>query len=200
MPKLHFHHPDFAPLSCELPEGTTTVGRSSRNRIVLNDPSVSGDHGDLLVSWNEVIVRDHGSSNGTWVAGVRVNGQRPANHGDVIRFGRVEARVELDEFPAGDATSITANFGVSRESKPGPDPDSMHVVVGSRSRGEDTHTSATSSVPPPAGRAMVEPDPTGQPTPPESVRQRGSAGRNWGIGLLVLAALAAAVWIVQRLR
>ncbi len=202
MPKLHFHHPDFAPQSCALPEGTTTVGRSSRNRIVLSDPSVSGHHGDLLVSWNEVIVRDHGSSNGTWVAGVRVNagGQLPANHGDAIRFGRVEARVELDGFPADDATSVTANFGASREPRKEPDSDSMHLVVGTSSRGEDTHTSATSPVVPPTGRAIVEPDPTPKPTPPESVRQRGSAGRNWGIGLLVLAALAAAVWIVQRLR
>lgn len=99
MPKLHFSQPEFAATPVDLPEGKTTVGRSSRNSLVLNDVSVSASHCEVLVSWNEVILRDLGSSNGTWVAGVRVNGQQPANHGECIRFGRVEARLELDCFP-----------------------------------------------------------------------------------------------------
>lgn len=72
MAKLHFSQPEFVPQSCDLPKGKTAVGRSSRNNLVLSDASVSADHGELVVSWEEVTVPDHGSSNGTWVAGMRV--------------------------------------------------------------------------------------------------------------------------------
>ena len=54
MPKLIFTQPEFAAQTCELPEGTTTVGRGPRNTLVIRDDTVSADHCELLVSWNEV--------------------------------------------------------------------------------------------------------------------------------------------------
>ena len=113
-PKLIFTQPEFAAQSCELSEGVTTVGRSSRNTLVIRDSSVSADHCEILVSWNEVIVREHGSRNGTWVNGVRVSGQRPVNHGETVRFGKVEARLELAEVLTDDATANTAHFALAR--------------------------------------------------------------------------------------
>jgi len=199
MPKLHFPQPEFATHSCDLPEGKTTVGRSSRNNLVLSDPSVSADHGELQVSWNEVIVRDHGSSNGTWVAGVRVEGQRPANHGDLIRFGRVEARLELDGFPADDATSVTANFGVSRVARPQPDPESARVVVGSVTADVDTRTAVTSHHTPVSPKTPVA-QALPQAALAKPVPSREHAGRRWLIVALGLGVLLAAVWVLQRLR
>lgn len=70
MPKLHFPQLAFATHSCDLTEGRTTVGRSSRNYLVLNDPSESANHCELVVNANEGILRDHGSFNGTWVGGL----------------------------------------------------------------------------------------------------------------------------------
>lgn len=175
MPKLHFIQLEFTTHSCDLPEGTTKVGRSSRNDLVLGDASVSADHCGLVVSGNEVIVRDHGSSNGTWVAGVRVpaGGQLPANHGAVIRFGRVEARLELDGLPADDATAVTANFGASLAAAPRPDTDPVQRIVGRAPSGDDTRNPTNPILgvtdPPPATpvtgpRSLsVEPEPDAGP-------------------------------------
>lgn len=97
MAKLIFLTPEFAGRVHELAEGTTTVGRSSDNLLVLSDPSVSAGHGEILVHGPEVIVRDLGSRNGTVVEGRRlVHGQTQVLSGQVVRFGRVEVRLELD--------------------------------------------------------------------------------------------------------
>lgn len=196
MPKLLFTQPEFAMQSCDLPEGKTTVGRSSHNTLVLSDASVSAHHCELLVSWNEVIVRDHGSSNGTWVAGVRVTGQRPANHSDLIRFGRVEARLELDGFPTDDATSVTANFGSSRADKSPPDPESFRRVIESSSTNADTRI-PTVSLPEPAKPTPPAVSATPQPTLPKPAPAVGHPGRRWlKLALRVGVALAAA-WLLR---
>jgi hypothetical protein len=155
---------------------------------------VSADHCELLASWNEVIVRDHGSSNGTWVAGVRVNGQRPANHGDLIRFGRVEARLELDGHPADDATAITANVGMSRAAQARPGPQALRVII--------QHHPPT----PKSGDATVSIPESEKPVPPtesgaaksslvSSSQPRGRAALRWGVGLLVVGATVIVVWL-----
>lgn len=110
MPKLLFIQPEFGHQSCELFEGVTRVGRGSDNSLVIGDNSVSAHHCEIVVNWNEVLVRERGSRNGTWVAGVRVETQRPVNHGETIRFGRVEARLELPEPPLDDSSEDTEHF------------------------------------------------------------------------------------------
>ena len=200
MPKLHFIQPEFATLSCDLPEGKTTVGRSSKNTLVLNDPSVSAMHCEVVVSWNEVILRDPGSSNGTWVAGVRVKGQLPANHGDLIRFGAVEARLAMDAFPSSDATAVTASFAAARSAREEADPASFRKVLGKEPVGDDTRN-PTMSVPEPV---VSKPKPVAAPvpsSPPKSAEPGGSSARIWIVAAVVLAVLAlAVVWWMQRSR
>lgn len=199
MPKLHFPQPEFTTHSCELPEGTTKVGRSSRNNLILSDPSVSADHCDLLVSWNEVIVRDHGSSNGTWVAGVRVKAQLPANHGDVIRFGRVEARLELDGFPADDATSVTANFGASRAAETPPAAEPFRKVIGREASGQDTRNE-TLSVPNPVHPPPPPTVATAQPSSAASAPTGHLSGRWWWKAALVVVLVLVAVGLLRMFR
>ncbi len=196
MPRLHFLQPEFTAHSCDLPDGTTKVGRSSRNNLVLCDPCVSADHSELQVSWNEVIVHNHGSSNGTWVAGVRVKGQLPANHGDVIRFGRVEARLELDGFPADDTTSVTANFGASRPCEAGPDAESFRKVIGSDSPAEDTLNS-TMSIPVPAGPEPPAAVEAPQPSLPKLAPPGEPQGRRWLKVALLVGVVLAATWLLR---
>jgi pSer/pThr/pTyr-binding forkhead associated (FHA) protein len=95
MVKLVFTAPAFESQWVELPEGTTTVGRGPSNTLVIDDPSISGQHCHILVHGREIIARDQGSTNGTWVNGYRVRGQTAVQNGQVIRFGSVEARLEL---------------------------------------------------------------------------------------------------------
>ncbi|MBL9172653.1 MAG: FHA domain-containing protein [Verrucomicrobiales bacterium] len=197
MPRLHFFQAEMEVPPFELPEGSTTVGRSSRNALVLHDPSVSADHCELIVNWNEVIVRDHGSSNGTWVGGERVSGQRPANHGDLLRFGRVEVRLELDAPPGDDATAVTANFGPSRTAQPRPVPEPVQMIVGSRTPSPEAGE-ATAFLPVPPEKA---PTPAVGPTSPNFPKPTpiaGRAGRGWVKWVLAIAALGAVLWLMAK--
>lgn len=95
MPRLILTSPEFAHQSCDLPDGTWSVGRSQRSQIVVEDDSVSSDHCELVVYGAEVIVREHGSRNGTFVAGVRVKAQSGIRHGQCLRLGRIETMLTL---------------------------------------------------------------------------------------------------------
>ena len=105
MPKLIFSHEPFAGRVYALTLEKTAVGRGDQNTLALHDPSVSLAHCEILVHGPEVIVHDLGSANGTFVAGVRVRGQAPINHGQIVRFGSVTARLELDSAVPDDSTA-----------------------------------------------------------------------------------------------
>ena len=51
------------------------------------DLDVSGRHAALFRQGDAWLLRDLGSTNGTWVNGERLKGDRPLAHNDVIRFG-----------------------------------------------------------------------------------------------------------------
>jgi hypothetical protein len=78
------------------------VGRGRSNELVLQDPSVSRDHAELVPvadgggGWR---VRDLGSTNGVSVNGVSVTDQSLAP-GDLISFGSCEVR--FDRWAGGD--------------------------------------------------------------------------------------------------
>jgi pSer/pThr/pTyr-binding forkhead associated (FHA) protein len=96
MPKFLIITAGFGNPSFELPDGNFTIGRGLRNHVELRDPSVSAEHCELLIFGREVIVRERGSRNGTFVDGVRVKHQGGVNHNQVIRLGRIELRVEVE--------------------------------------------------------------------------------------------------------
>jgi hypothetical protein len=73
--------------------GTARVGRDSDCDIFLVDPSVSRNHAVLETIDGELIVRDAGSTNGTFVNGERVQ-SATLNSGDVVAFGKTLMRVE----------------------------------------------------------------------------------------------------------
>jgi pSer/pThr/pTyr-binding forkhead associated (FHA) protein len=108
MPQLILTNPVHQRQSCFLPDGRFTLGRSSHNKIILQDDSVSAQHCELLVHGREVIVRDRNSRNGTFVNGTRVKSQHGVNHGQAVRFGTVEARIEIEPPPHDDDTAMTA--------------------------------------------------------------------------------------------
>jgi hypothetical protein len=74
------------------------VGRLESLEVVLNDPSVSRRHAEIELLDKVWVVRDLGSTNGTYLNQVRVGriDQRLKN-GDVLQFGNVAVRVELKE-------------------------------------------------------------------------------------------------------
>ncbi len=77
------------PLRYELRPGTYVVGRSSDCEIPLTDNAISRRHAEFVLEKNRILVRDLGSTNGTFVNGERLEGEKPVNRGDQVRFGHV---------------------------------------------------------------------------------------------------------------
>ena len=78
----------------DLQEGETTVGREFGNGLVVPSDTVSRRHASLNKSGDSVSVTDHGSTNGSWVNGMKVVGTATLNPGDQLRFGSIEYRYE----------------------------------------------------------------------------------------------------------
>lgn len=65
----------------------TTIGRHANNDLVLNDKAVSGKHAVIVTLFEDSIIEDLESTNGTRVNGERVT-RYPLAAGDVISIGR----------------------------------------------------------------------------------------------------------------
>jgi len=68
-------------------EKIITVGRSSANHIVLDNPNVSSSHAKFIIKDNTVTLEDTGSTNGSYVNGEKIISKVVTNH-DRINFGR----------------------------------------------------------------------------------------------------------------
>ena len=64
-----------------------TIGRSPDNSIIINDNTVSRRHATLIIAQNEFSVKDLGSSNGTFVNGMRVAGVSRLQANDILKVG-----------------------------------------------------------------------------------------------------------------
>ncbi|MCG6865370.1 MAG: FHA domain-containing protein [Thiogranum sp.] len=78
------------------------IGRNPGNDLQPDEPSVSGSHAtirllpsDYLEGTEDVIVEDHGSTNGTLVNGKRIKQQR-LRHGDLLAMGALRFKL-VDE-------------------------------------------------------------------------------------------------------
>jgi len=68
-----------------LVQGVTRLGRGADSDIRIDDPGVSRHHADVIVG-KTAVIRDLGSTNGTYVNGVRVN-EGALQDGAKIRLG-----------------------------------------------------------------------------------------------------------------
>ncbi len=65
-----------------------TIGRATGNDIVITDSKASRNHLQIVQSDNgQISVIDLGSTNGTYVNGQRIHGERPISPGDTLRIG-----------------------------------------------------------------------------------------------------------------
>ncbi|APR79579.1 Alkaline serine protease, subtilase family protein [Minicystis rosea] len=75
------------------------VGRDGANcQILLTEPRVSGTHATLKFEAGQLVVRDEGSNNGTYLNGQRIGAGMwtPIPPGAALRFGPVEFAVRLE--------------------------------------------------------------------------------------------------------
>lgn len=69
------------------------VGRKPSNNLTISNRTVSGRHAELLVDNGELRLKDHNSTNGTFLNGKRVTSLVSVADGDVIHFGKVRFTV-----------------------------------------------------------------------------------------------------------
>ena len=81
--------------SVNVPDGTTLIGREATLGLSLPDPStLSRRHAELVRQGDHLMVRDLGSTNGTYVNGRKIDSDTPLSVGDAVQFGAVRFRVE----------------------------------------------------------------------------------------------------------
>ncbi len=81
----------------------TTIGRSSRNAIILDDSYVSSEHAMLTWRESQWWLEDLGSRNGTQLNDIPLVGAAVVSVGDVFTVGSVKFRLELPTQPPSSA-------------------------------------------------------------------------------------------------
>ena len=201
-PKLVFVSAPFAGRSYELTLEKVSVGRAGHNTLAIHDPSVSLAHCEILVNGPEVIIRDLGSSNGTFVEGARLQHQQSQiKSGQLVRFGSVEARLELDptalEHTATEITAVHELGRILRDQRrerrsPKPADPSMTLDAG-----EDSSEGERTVLMPQSPPIREIPAPRVQEEAHRPVKE--ASGR---VGLVMAAAvllgLAVIIWLIWR--
>lgn len=87
------------------------VGRHADVSLTLASVDVSRRHAEFDCRDGNLFLRDLGSSNGTYVNRVKITGQTPLRHGDVIHIANVEFRLMEERTRAGSGMEET-QFGI----------------------------------------------------------------------------------------
>jgi predicted component of type VI protein secretion system len=72
---------------CPLDQDVMMIGRDPNNDIVINDPQVSRQHARIRQQGAMIVIEDVGSTNGTFVNGVRLTAPHTLDDGDVVGLG-----------------------------------------------------------------------------------------------------------------
>jgi len=76
--------------------GTNRVGRGAHNDVSIDHATVSAVHCELILGGESLVVRDLGSTNGTFLDGQQVK-QAEIHSGQALRIGSVDFVVEVSE-------------------------------------------------------------------------------------------------------
>lgn len=81
-----------------------TVGRKPDASLCIPNQTISREHAELTVVDRGILLRDLGSTNGTFVNGVRIQQPCTLHHGDLLQFGQVVFRVIQQSAESGPQT------------------------------------------------------------------------------------------------
>jgi len=77
----------------ELAVERTTVGRVEDNTLQIADASVSSHHAEIILRGSEILIRDIGSTNGTFINNEKIT-EMVLRPGQTLRFGQVELKID----------------------------------------------------------------------------------------------------------
>lgn len=91
-----------APAAITFDAPRVVIGRGEGCEVRLPDPSVSHRHASIRQRGTDYVVLDEGSTNGTFVGGVRLSPHAPrvVRSGDLVRVGRVWLELRVEQVPA----------------------------------------------------------------------------------------------------
>ncbi len=87
---------------CPVADRPLRIGRKPGNDLVLADEKTSGVHAEVVLEGDRHVLRDLGSTNGTFLDGKRVT-ELVLTPGDVVTIGRLRLRFRAADGPAGGA-------------------------------------------------------------------------------------------------
>jgi pSer/pThr/pTyr-binding forkhead associated (FHA) protein len=96
MAKLLIKSEGFHGKVLELNLGVNRFGRVEGNDFQIEHPTISAKHCEVILGDNQLIVRDCGSTNGTFIDGQPI-GEARLSAGQTLRIGDVELLVETTE-------------------------------------------------------------------------------------------------------
>src|SRR5262245_46790258 len=79
------------------PAATTTLGRSRKNMMVLQDEHASREHAHLLCENGQWILEELKNLNDTYVNGEKISGRRRLDTGDIIGIAEMRLRFQVDD-------------------------------------------------------------------------------------------------------
>jgi DNA-binding NtrC family response regulator len=94
----------------DLKSGDTRIGKDGDNDIVIDDPTVSRNHFTIARDGERYVVRDLGSTNGTFVDGAQVK-EAYLRPGVSLEAGDVVMRFQPEQAPMQLAPSVNDHFG-----------------------------------------------------------------------------------------
>ncbi|HTH46458.1 MAG TPA: FHA domain-containing protein [Candidatus Limnocylindria bacterium] len=96
MPKLVVLTVGFNDRSLEVKPEKTTVGRLEDNQFPLAEPSVSSHHCEIWAKGDDIVIKDLGSTNGSYINEKQLEPNKEATlrPGQVLRLGQIELRYE----------------------------------------------------------------------------------------------------------
>lgn len=114
------------------------IGRDPHCQLRPASPSISKQHCAILLTETGVVVKDFGSTNGTFINGEAVQGEMPVNEGENLKVGPLSFTVHVAgapkpaPAPAAEAPDPDADVEVGREEndgKNGPGSDRMAALL-----------------------------------------------------------------------
>ncbi len=127
MSKLVVITPKLSSSTYELGTHWVTIGRSGDNAFQIAEASVSGRHCEVRLRGNELDIRDLRSTNGTYIEGDPVT-EGTLRHGQILRLGEVELRLEITA-PASSAAFSTAAPGQAKDAQAADSARKEHRVL-----------------------------------------------------------------------
>lgn len=159
-----------------LDQDIITLGRDPNSDIVINDPQVSRQHARIRRQGNAMVIEDTGSTNGTFVNGVRLTGPHTLAQDNVIGLGDV---VTLTYHGESIATTepLAGRATISLE----------------QSNYEPQPTPPPAYAPPPSPAYTAAPPPTVQPV--QEKKRRTGLWIGCGCLVLLLACIAVGLFL-----